>query len=490
MNIFLLLSPLLTLSLSFCLSLFSIAHGWRLLSSFGHSVEKIGSAETNNWRKTFDELRPFRIESREVLKTIPITDPVLSKISGFYGLIGPDVNASKVSTLYELFTGDGLIQGVFFNGDNITFAKHFVRTEKLIFESIHGRFSKNIMMTPIYVLLNKMGWLPNVLGLANTALLDLQQKTDTGRHIYALFERDSPYQIHVDFENPGISTVKKRNIPGIAHFSGHSKYKEGQVHTVDYDVMTNQLYYFRLNDARKNRDVSKSVINTRYIPIIHDFAVVNGKAVFVDAPFVWDFTKTMKKIPVIFDHTNPAYICLYDSSTKTTRRIRCPDPFYIFHYADVLEKDGNLEIYAPLYDRLDFSSLDISGKYRRVRVWPSGQVVIKKNSALERLNLDFPRKWGSYVVLRAIEERAITGFVVCKGLDIIRRIRLPTGRHFCGEPAVVEIEGEPFIVGFAYDGDSLGYLVVLGIFTEKYIEQSLGVPLTIGFHSIFLYDEF
>jgi hypothetical protein len=92
--------------------------------------------------------------------------------------------------------------------------------------------------------------------------------------------------------------------------------------------------------------------------------------------------------------------------------------------------------------------------------------------------------------LRAIEERAITGFVICKGLDIIRRIRLPAGRHFCGEPAIIEIEGEPFIVGFAYDADSQGYLVVLGIFTEKYIEQSLGVSFTIGFHSIFLYDEF
>ena len=433
-------------------------------------------------------LRPFKIETREVRTTLKTKDPIFNKLGGFYGLIGPDVDTSNVRTLYELFTGDGLVQGVFIDKGNITFVKHFVRTEKLLFESIHGRFSKNIMMTPLYVLLNKLGCLPNVLGLANTAFLDLLQSTDTGRHMFALFERDHPYQLYVDFENQKVSTIKKKSIPGIAHFSGHSKIIDYTIHTIDYDVVTNKLYYIRLN--RIFGELSKAAIQMNYIPLIHDFAIIpktNG-VVFIDAPFSWDLKKAFTQIPVVFDATKPTYICLYDPITKMNRRIVSKDSFYIFHYADVVEHCGAIDIYAPLYDHVDFSSLDISGKYRKIRVLPSGKVVIKKSPALERMNLDFPQKWGSYVILREIQDKCIVGFVVCKGLDIIRRIRLPHGRKFCGEPAVVEIDGSPYLVGLAYDEKQLGYFTIIGIFTDKYAEQDVASSLTIGFHSIYLYD--
>lgn len=105
---------------------------------------------------------------------------------------------------------------------------------------------------------------------------------------------------------------------------------------------------------------------------------------------------------------------------------------------------------------------------------------------LENLNLDFPLKWGQYTILREIENQAIMGFVVCKELMVIRRIRLPEGRFFCGEPSIIEFTGGPYLLGLTYDKRGMGYISLVGVFTEDYRELDLEERVSIGFHSIFL----
>ena len=440
---------------------------------------------------------PFNIPRRENRRTIilPPKSP-FRELNGFYGLIGPDVQINNIQTLYDLFTGDGKIQGVFFQpNNNPTFVTHLVRTDKLLYESIHGRFSKHIWMTPLYVLLNKVGILPNVLGLANTALLQVDQR------LFALFERDFPYELKLDVENKRIQTVKKVYLPGLSHFSGHSKYVKGVVHTIDYDVVWNRLNYVQLDSSF--REHSRHSIHTRYIPLIHDFAILSdGKVLIVDAPFVWNIIPFglqegrilnflnegifPKDIPVVFDKTRPTYINLYDPQQKRLNQIACQmPPFYWFHVAYTEYQGDELNIYAPMYDNVNFSSLNLDGKYRQITVRASGQVVIKKNPLLERLNLDFPIRVGNYVVLREIENRAIRGFVVCRELRLIRRIRLPVDRAFCGEPSVVEIGGQPYLLGFSYDANEKGYVSIMSIWGDTYDEIPLRQTVSIGFHSVF-----
>ena len=439
----------------------------------------------------------FNIPKRENRQPIhiPPKSP-FRQLNGFYGLIGPDIQINNVQTLYDLFTGDGKIQGVFFQpNDNPTFVTHLVRTDKLLYESIHGRFSKHIWMTPLYVLLNKVGILPNVLGLANTALLPVD------RRLFALFERDFPYELKVDVENNKIQTVKKVYLPGLSHFSGHSKYIKGVIHTIDYDVVWNRIRYVRLDSSFREHE--KHTIHTHYMPLIHDFAILSdGKVLIVDAPFVWKMRPSLfemdmfrflnegifpKDIPVVFDKTRPTYINLYDPLEKRLKQIACPaPPFYWFHLAYTEYQGGDLNIYAPMYDNVNFSSLNLDGKYRQITIKASGQVVIKKNPLLEGLNLDFPIRVGNYVVLREIENRAIRGFVVCRGLRVIRRIRLPVGRAFCGEPSVVEISGQPHLLGFSYDENQKGYVSLMSIWSDTYDEIPLGHPVSIGFHSVFI----
>ena len=74
------------------------------------------------------------INQKLIYKLPPYKQNIVNKINGFYGLIGPDVNMSTVNNLFDLFIGDGNIQGVFFDKGNITMIKHFVRTDKLLYE--------------------------------------------------------------------------------------------------------------------------------------------------------------------------------------------------------------------------------------------------------------------------------------------------------------------------------------------------------------------
>jgi hypothetical protein len=444
---------------------------------FALSILSLSNAFLN-----FKSRAPFLIKHRELKKDIIYdkSDDSINQLSGFYGLIGPDIDKFSIKTLYDLFTGDGIVQGVFFDKGNITFVKHFVRTEKLLYEEQYGRFSKKLMMTTFYILMNKLKMLPNVLGLANTALLDVGSKT------LALFERDLPYEIDIDFINKSLRTVKKIKINGLQHFSGHSKYIDHKIHTIEYDVLSNTVSYMILNDSFEQ--LNKAVIKTTYIPIVHDFIVLNNKMIFIDSPFIWN---PFSQIPVTLSK-NPTYIHVYDKYTNMRTQYECSSSFYLFHYADVIKTNRTIEIYGSQYDTLDFSSLNIQGKYRKIIVnLISGVVFVLKNPELENMNLDFPLKWKEFVLLRSIENQAINGFVLCRGLDIMKKIQLPIDRFFCGEPSIVEISGSPFLIGFSYDSLEKGYLIMIELFNEKYIEIPLDkdIKLNIGFHSIFLHNE-
>ena len=152
--------------------------------------------------KNFGIIRkPFNFKNQEISKNIEYktsinNQNIINKISGFYGLIGPNINMeNNVDSLYDLFMGDGVIQGVFFENGNLTYVKHLIKTEKVLYEEKFGTLPKNNnFLTMFFLMLNKMKLFPNVLGMANTAILSVKNeeneknKTVYSRNNYALFE--------------------------------------------------------------------------------------------------------------------------------------------------------------------------------------------------------------------------------------------------------------------------------------------------------------
>jgi hypothetical protein len=404
---------------------------------------------------------------------------VLNKIDGFYGMIGPDINITTTKSLYDLFTGDGNIQGVFFNGGNLTFIKHVIRTDKVKFEEKYGKIPKDIFSTVFMMIMNKMKLFPNIMGVANTALLNINN------NVYALFERDLPYSVFVDFENTTIGMDKKIELDNIQYISGHSKYdiNEKTIHTIEYHISRQLVNYYRLFEDFKIKN--KTTIYTKYLPIVHDFAIFNSCVLLTDSPFIIKMAD-FKKIPVHLDTNKPTFMHVLNTISDKIETYNSSEGFYIFHYADVSESETDITIYAGIYESMDFSNLNIHGKYRKIIIDKrTRHVSIEKNAIFDEYNLDFPIKYKNKIVLRNIHNNTINGFVICENLNITKTIML-NNRFVCGEPVIIEIDETPHIIAFSYDRFSKGHLLVINMENSGIINIPLNCSLNIGFHSLFL----
>ena len=276
----------------------------------------------------------FGAPIRKVDKSINISDNVsdkqrqlLKNINGFYGMIGPDVDIKEVKTLFELFTGDGNIQGVFFKEGELYFYKHFVRTDKFVYESKNGKIPNDLFHHFLFMMLHQMKMLPNKLGLANTALLNVN------KDLYALYERDVPYLLKLDFENNKVITEKKMRMPTHT-ISGHTKYDDEKkiIDTLEYSVMHQQVNCITMNENFKIENEKN--IRTQYMPIIHDFVTVNDKIIYADSPLIFDLTRLLySSIPVYFKGNEKTYLHVYDKSTNVVDKYECDDSFFAFHYS-------------------------------------------------------------------------------------------------------------------------------------------------------------
>lgn len=423
------------------------------------------------------------IKDREFKRQItyklpPKKQQIVNKITGFYGLIGPDVNMTTVNNLFDLFIGDGNIQGAFFNKGNITVIKHFVRTDKLLYEEENGRIPNNNFVKLVFSLLNKFHLLPDIMGLANTALLNVRNK------IYALYERDQPYLLNINFANKDITTLRKQTIPNIAHISGHSKYINNTIETIDYDVLKNQLIFYKLN-SEFNTLYSHS-IKTRYMPVVHDFWSSPDKIIFMDSPLVMDIENILKKtLPVLLDKKQPTFIHILDKNTSKVETYRSNDSFYMFHYADMIETPDKIHIYGSLYEELDFSNLSIKGIYREIILHKhTKEVSISKIRELEKFDLDFPIKFGDKIVFRNINNKTINGFVIFHKMKVIKEIIFPN-LCICGEPALLYIDKMPYIVSFAYSKKE-NCILFVNLFNYDKIIIHVPFEFNVGFHSLFI----
>lgn len=413
-------------------------------------------------------------------------------VNGFYGLIGPKINYKNVSSLYDLFTGDGIIQGVFIENGNVTFTQSIINTEKQQFERKYGIFpySKNLFITIMNILLNYLRIIPNLLGVANTAFLKVQDKT------YVLFERDKPYEIQIDSNKKRIETIGKKDIPFLKTFSGHSKVINGFTETIEYDLLKNQVIWYQLDDEFQHiRDIH---VPMKYMPLMHDFYSDNDYILMIDSPIKIDWMKIFsKKIPLYFDQTMPTFIYLIHKSTGKIESYQIDRSLYIFHYSDVKIKESTINILSPFYDNIDYNTILHNGKYRRLRIdRNSGNTQLFKYRELECLNLDFPVQLSSnfpkQYILRSIENGRINGFYVLEKTDIIKKI-LFQEYFICGEPSVCYFNNiqhnriEPILLCFATsETKKMQYFIMINLETDERIEYPIQYPLFIGFHSIFL----
>jgi carotenoid cleavage dioxygenase-like enzyme len=468
---------------------------------------------TNAYFINFKFGNPFLISKNEITKKILYDKndaklKILSKINGFYGMVGPSIDINtyndkkKEKNLFDLFTQDGVINGIFFNNGELTYTRNYIRTEKLLYEELNGKIPNNLFIKFIFFLLEKIKLLPNLLGLANTSFLKVKNKT------YVLYERDLPYLVDIDLKKNEIKTIEKVLINGIENFSGHSKYSNNIVETIDYNIYSKNVIYSSLNETLKIKTSKK--IKMDYLPIVHDFISTDKNIIITDSPISLDFNyilnflkfkteenldeiiKLKNRFPIIFDKNKLTKIHILDKKSGEIKTYICEESFFIFHYADIVEDFDKIEIYAAIYDNLDLSILNNKAHYRKIIINKfTDKVTIEKNIILEKYNLDFPIKINNQVILQNFENDKINGFLICENLNIKKMIFLEN-KCICGESRIIKIDSIYYLLSFAYDANknNESYLIIINLDNNDIIDIPIDEYINIGFHSIFINNKY
>ena len=448
------------------------------------------------------KLRQYKLENA--------WNPIYKK--GFFGLIGSkNIEKTKKQSIIEAFTQEGIIQGVFFdwhlNGTQIIHpVKHEIQTDSYKFlQTMDMKIPMNLFS--IFII-NIIKWFSNnhinLLGKANTALF-----IDVHNKLWALFERDLPYEIIYDLDNQTISTGKRIWIENVQHVSGHAKKRWDPatcttiIDTIDYDICKKKIIYNVLSGDFK-QVLRTFEYSSNYIPFIHDFSLIQkneSKLFWVDSPFTFYHTSTdnlkfpiglQKNEPTIFHVGEDIYIY--------------PSGICIFHIAHTQETDNYIDIYTSIYENIHFAEdiKNIRGTYCCIRLIKKGEkkgnVKIYKNNDLKQYNLDFPviletkkinsiKNQRKLVILRNIdyETNKMNGFIICHGLKIIKEFFLEKDISVLGEPVLTDTPFSKILLFFAKnDETNTTYLMKWDLYNNEIDKLPLDISFELGFHSIWI----
>jgi len=428
-------------------------------------------------RNIFQKTNHFYTKNNHVPLSEKTSGHPSNNTQGFYGLIGPNVNFFKATSLIELFTGNGVVQGVFIDNGKLTFVTHIIETTKVKFEKKYWTFPSNMF---VLLILGTLRMLPVSQGVANTALIHFANQT------LALYENDSPYFLDINFKDTNIYTKNKLSIKGITSFSGHTKKIGDLLETLDYNVFNQQVI---VNTLTQGMDIVQTIpVDTAYIPVVHDFISTDKYTIFIDSPLHIQIDKFFEKsMPVSLNSDMPTYIHVVNKITNDVQRFTMSDTIYAFHLINFKETEDAFTFESLQLDELDFSSINFHPKLRKIVIdRRTRSVSNEKNEHLEELDMDFPLKINNtHTLFSLIGPIGFYGFVICKDTKVVKKVIFEDNMTIAGEPQVIVCNETPHLIGFSNQQniDSV-CMINLVDFTSTF--TPIPVKMTKGFHSIFI----
>ncbi|XP_010552739.1 PREDICTED: carotenoid 9,10(9',10')-cleavage dioxygenase 1 isoform X1 [Tarenaya hassleriana] len=314
---------------------------------------------------------PVREETPPV-KDLPVTGHLPECLNGEFVRVGPNPKFDPVAG-YHWFDGDGMIHGVRIKDGKATYVSRYVKTSRLKQEQFFGgaKFMKigdvkglfGLLMVNMQQLRTKLKILDDSYGIgtANTALIYHHGK------LLALQEADKPYVVKVledgDLQTVGMMDYDKR----LTHsFTAHPKVDPvtGEMFTFGYSHKAPYITY---------RVISKDGVMHNPVPItipepimMHDFAITENYAIFMDLPMHFRPKEMVKEKKMIysFDLTKKARFGVLPRYAKDELMIRwfeLPNCF-IFHNANAWEDEDEVVL---ITCRLENPDLDmVSGNVK------------------------------------------------------------------------------------------------------------------------------
>ncbi|XP_050283890.1 carotenoid 9,10(9',10')-cleavage dioxygenase 1 isoform X2 [Quercus robur] len=476
-------------------------------------------------------------------ETPPTTDLLVKGhlpdcLNGEFVRVGPNPRFSPVAG-YHWFDGDGMIHGLRIKDGKATYVSRYVRTSRIKQEEYFGgaKFMKigdlkglfGLLMVHMQILRTKLKVLDVTYGngTANTAMVYHHGK------LLALSEADKPYAVKVledgDLQTLGMLDYDKR----LSHsFTAHPKVDPftGEMFTFGYSHTPPYITY---------RVISKDGFMHDPVPItisdpimMHDFAITENYAIFMDLPLYFRPKEMVKgnKLIFTFDATKKARFGVLPRYAKDELQIRwfeLPNCF-IFHNANAWEEEDEVVL---ITCRLQNPDLDMVNGLVKEKLenftnelyemrfnMKTGLASQKKLSASA---VDFPRVNESYTGRR---QRYVYGTIldsIAKVTGIIKfdlhaepdtgKTKLEVGGNVLGiydlgpgrfgseavfvprVPGITSEEDDGYLIFFAHDentGKSSVNVIdakTMSLDPVAVVEMPCRVPF--GFHAFFVTEE-
>ncbi|CAL9004074.1 unnamed protein product [Prunus brigantina] len=297
---------------------------------------------------------------------LPVIGSLPECLNGEFVRVGPNPKFAPVAG-YHWFDGDGMVHGMRIKDGKAMYVSRYVRTSRLKQEEYFGgaKFMKigdlkglfGLLMVNMQILRAKLKVLDMSYGngTGNTALIYHHGK------LLALSEADKPYVLKVledgDLQTVGLLDYDKR----LTHsFTAHPKVDPftGEMFTFGYSHTPPYITY---------RVISKDGFMHDPIPItvadpimMHDFAITENYAIFMDLPLYFRPKEMVKEKNLIFtfDPTKKARFGVLPRYAKDDLLIRwfeLPNCF-IFHNANAWEEEDEIVL---ITCRLENPDLDM-----------------------------------------------------------------------------------------------------------------------------------
>ncbi|XP_024360877.1 carotenoid 9,10(9',10')-cleavage dioxygenase isoform X1 [Physcomitrium patens] len=321
------------------------------------------SKKTNYWIKNnyapADEHDPAT--NLHVVGTIP------ECMNGEFLRVGPNPKFQPVAS-YHWFDGDGMIHGLKIKDGNATYVSRYVKTSRLQQEEKYGaakflkmgdlRGPKGMLYIRLHKLRARLGVidLSRGAGTGNTALIYHNKK------LLALNEGDKPYAMRV-LEDGDLETLGRVDYGGkLQHpFTAHPKVDPitGEMFTFGYEIDKSppQITYRVISKDGIMQD--PVCIHLPQIVMMHDFAITENYAIFMDLPLLMDGESMMKgNFFIKFDETKEARLGVlprYATNESQLRWFTIPVCF-IFHNANAWEEGDEIVLHSCRMEEINLTT--------------------------------------------------------------------------------------------------------------------------------------
>lgn len=327
---------------------------------------------------------------------LPVEGVIPAALEGAYVRNGPNQMFAPVGR-YHVFDGDGMLHGIWLGGGRaLHYRNRWVRTAGLEVERREGRAIWS--------------------GLAEVRLPDPEFMTEAGpfknaantsvvRHadrLLALWEGGLP----TEFDD-ALGTVGVCDFDGTysGSFSAHPKVDPvtGDMYTFGYSPMPPYLTYHVIGQDGRVR--TRRVVDIPKPVMMHDFAVTEHFAVFLDAPAVFDMMAALNGgSPVTWQPDNGCRIGLLPRDGSGDAVWYEIDPCSVFHFLNAYEDGDRVVVDLCRAERLQLGFVDDrpeavtpSFPFRYVIDRSTGTVTCEQT---EERPADFPRIDDRYAAAR------------------------------------------------------------------------------------------